>query len=247
MRRLYPKLIVYSVLGFCLVGFALDFVMAKDEDSKVSQTSTAPDAKVDGGSSSSKEAPSTEDQVNSKEQSNVKVDSKSDGQTNGKIRAGSCVASEGAIEDIQRSRSELEKRKKELEAREAELKVRENSIAEEMKKLALDRSAIQKVQNEQSRESEDKKSKLVETLLAMSPKAAAKLISSMDDSLAVSVRFQMDTQRLAKILNLVEPKKSTELSEKLVGLSKNQDLHSIRSLANQGVKADKNEKTKGGE
>jgi flagellar motility protein MotE (MotC chaperone) len=81
----------------------------------------------------------------------------------------------------------------------------------------------------------------------MSPKAAAKLISSMDDSLAVSVMFQMDTQRLAKILNLVEPKKSTELSEKLVGLSKNQDLHSIRSLANQGVKADKNEKTKGGE
>ncbi len=230
IRRLYTKILIYSFLGLGSIGLAVTFVMAKDEDPKALEN------KVE----SVKE-------VSAESKADSKGEKKSESRSDSKPKSGTCVASESAVEDIRHAQEEIEKKQKELATKEADLKNRENAISEELKKLTLERESIQHVQQDQLKETEEKKAKLIETLLAMSPKAAAKVFSTIDNSLAVSVMSQMDTPRLAKIMNLIEAKRSTQLSELLVGLARAKDVSA--PMAERSVSSDAavaNEKLKKG-
>lgn len=131
-----------------------------------------------------------------------------------------CLVSAAAIEDLQKSREELNLKQKDLVAKDAELSLREKSISEEMKKLEMIRDGIEQVQGAKKKEQEEKVSKLMETVLSMNPKSAAKLLDTVNDDLAVRVISQMDTPKLAKIMNIMEPARASRLSEMLTGVSK---------------------------
>jgi len=130
----------------------------------------------------------------------------------------SCLAAQTAIEDMSKAKEELENRKKELTAKEAELRTRENMIQEQLKSLENMRDLISKTQVKIKIEDEEKINRLVETMLTMSPKAASKMLSSLDDRLAVSAISKMETQRLGKILNVTDPVKFSKLSELMAGV-----------------------------
>jgi hypothetical protein len=237
LKRLTHRLLLSSLLGLGSVGFAISFVMEKDEDPRPAEAKS--EAKSDQ-KSESKDA-------NPKE--GEKSEKKPEKSASSKGKQGACLTSEAAVEDLRSAREEIQKREKALSIREGDIQTRENSIADQLKRLDHDRQAIQKTQQEQSKETEEKKAKLIETFLAMSPKTAAKILSSLDNSLAVSVMYQMDTLRLAKIMNLVEAKRATELSELLVGLSRTKsapDSKMERSVSSDAAEG-KEKMKKGGE
>jgi flagellar motility protein MotE (MotC chaperone) len=127
---------------------------------------------------------------------------------------------EKVLEDFKKNKSSIEAKQKELQKREAELKAREVILSEEQKKLSDLRDSISKKVEERNQEHDQKVAKLVETLLSMSPKSAAKILSKVDDQLAVSALNQMDSQPLAKIMNTMDPVKSSQLSELMTGNQK---------------------------
>jgi flagellar motility protein MotE (MotC chaperone) len=131
-----------------------------------------------------------------------------------------CLTSEVAFEDMKKNRAEIEAQKKEIAKKEADLKSREKILNEELKRLEELRDIVSKVQQVKKKEDSEKVAKLVETILTMSPKAAAKMIANLDDQLAVESMLQMDTVKLAKIMNLLDPKKSSQLSELMAGNSR---------------------------
>src|SRR5690606_1884411 len=57
-----------------------------------------------------------------------------------------------------------------------------------------------------------------ETFESMSPKAAAQLLSSLDEGLAVASIELMSTAKLAKIMNIMETSRSSRLSEQMAGV-----------------------------
>lgn len=138
--------------------------------------------------------------------------------------SGPIIATEAAIEDIRKAREEIETKQRELAAKEADLKAKEQALSEEIKKLGQLRDLITKTQAAQKKESEEKVGRLVETLLAMSAKAASRLLGSLDENLAVAVMSQMETQRLGKILNVMETRKSAHLSELMAGILRKKEL-----------------------
>jgi flagellar motility protein MotE (MotC chaperone) len=133
---------------------------------------------------------------------------------------GSCIADSAAIEDLQMRRQEIETKLKEIAAKEAELKARETAVADELKKIQGIRDDIKKTNVLKTKENDEKVSKLVETFETMSPKAAAEMLATMDESLAVAAVGRITTQRLAKIMNLMKSGDSTRLSESLVGVAR---------------------------
>jgi flagellar motility protein MotE (MotC chaperone) len=155
-----------------------------------------------------------------------KADLKTDAKKSG------CLVDEASIEDLKKTREEMSVRKGELDSREADLKLKEQAVAEELKKLEQARDSISKIQAVKKKENEEKVAKLVETILNMSPKAASKLLSTLDDDLSISVMAQLETQRLAKILNLMDPARSSHLSELMVGVAQTKSTsRPARSLA----------------
>ena len=131
-----------------------------------------------------------------------------------------CIVHEAAVEDIRKAREDIELRRKDLVIYESELKAREKAISEEIKKLENTRELISKSQEVKKIEYQKKVSKLIETFLTMSPKSSAKVLSTLDDRLAVLVVSEMETTRLAKIMNLMDPKRSSHLSELIAGVKK---------------------------
>ncbi len=135
-----------------------------------------------------------------------------------------CIADAAAIEDLQMRRQEIETRLKEISAKEAELRARETVVAEEIKKIQSIRDDIKRTNVLKTKENDEKVSKLVETFETMSPKAAAEILSKLDESLAVAAVGRISTQRLAKIMNLMKSGDSTRLSETLVGVARTNPL-----------------------
>jgi flagellar motility protein MotE (MotC chaperone) len=156
-------------------------------------------------------------------------------------KAEACLTSEAVIEDIKLAQEENEAKKKELEVKEAELLAREKALENEIKKLEELRNTISKTQESKVKANNEKIAKLVEMILGMSPKAASKLLSTVDDDLAVAAMSQMDTQRLAKIVNMMDPAKSSKLSEMMTGVSRKS-----RAVSNDTVSVNK-QIEKGGE
>ncbi len=130
----------------------------------------------------------------------------------------SCITDPAVIEEFKKRREEFEVRAKELAAREAELKSRERALETEVKKLELVRDDIDRARAAFKKENEEKVSKLVETFQGMSPKAVAQMLTNLDDGLAIAAMTRMDTPKLSKVMNVMDPGRSSRLSEMMAGV-----------------------------
>lgn len=139
-----------------------------------------------------------------------------------------------AIEDFNRQRTLLEKKVAEVTARENELKAREQAAEDEIKKLQQVRDEIAGIEAARKKEGDDRVVKVVETVESMSPKAAAVLLTTMDEPLAVAAMTKVSTAKLAKIMNLMEPAKSSRLAEMMAGVVRAVSAPQ-RSTASNGV------------
>ncbi len=134
--------------------------------------------------------------------------------------SGSCLSDPSVLDEIRSQRESLAKAQKELAAKEQELKDREKAMAEELKKVQAIRDEINKTDELRKKQNEEKVAKVIETLGTMSPKASAKMLAELDNALAVEVLVKMDTAKLAKIMNLLDPKRASELTEILAGVTR---------------------------
>lgn len=148
-----------------------------------------------------------------------KAEAKAPAKAKGEERA-ECVSDPELIADLGRTREALEAKVKELLAKEAEIQAREQALNEQLKQLEVLRDEIAQIDATKKKENQEKVNKLIETVEAMSPKAAAKLISTIDERLAVATMKGLTTQRLGKIMNLMEPGPSSRLSELLAGVAR---------------------------
>jgi len=144
---------------------------------------------------------------------------------------GACLVDEAALEDLRKQRETWASRVKELTVRENELKSREAALNEEFRKFEALRGDLSKVEVSRKQENDARVSKLVETFETMSPKAASALIGSLDESLAVAAMSKIATQKLAKIMNVMEPKRSARLTELMAGVVRAREAAGKRSNA----------------
>lgn len=165
-----------------------------------------------------------------------------------------CLSDASTLEDLRRQRSEIETRGRAIDAREAELKTREQALAEQLKGLAAARDEISRIEDTRKAESDTKVAKLVEAIEGMSPKAAAALLGALDEALAAASMTRLSTQKLSKILNVMDPTRSTRLSELLAGVvrAKSQHASAFQAAATTGSRMPANsagggEPEKGGE
>lgn|GEM_PF-2520859 len=129
-----------------------------------------------------------------------------------------CLTDENAIADIKRRHEELDLRQKGLESRATELDIKEKALVEQLAKIEAVRADIQKTEELRSKEQGAKVGKVVDTFETMTPKSVSAMLAAMDESLAVEAMNRMTTPKLAKVLNLMEPAKSSRLTELLVGM-----------------------------
>ncbi len=124
---------------------------------------------------------------------------------------------------MKRLKEELDNRKKDIESKESDLKARELVIGDELHNLEKVRDEITRNSDQKAKDKEARVAKLVDTFLTMNPKAAAKVLGALEDSLAVLSMSKMDTLHLAKIMNNMEPTRSSHLAELLAGVKKSKD------------------------
>jgi flagellar motility protein MotE (MotC chaperone) len=134
------------------------------------------------------------------------------------LSAAGCLVDSSILEDVKKRREELDIRQKDFIAKEAELDAREKALNESLKKLEAIREEIARAEEISKKDNEEKVSKLVETVQTMSPKAAAQLLSNIDEPLAVATMARMDVSKLAKVMNIMESGKSARLAESLAGV-----------------------------
>lgn len=147
-----------------------------------------------------------------------------------------CLADPAAIEDLRKRNEEILVRSRALDSKEAELQARQRALDEELKKLEELRKEISKIDESKRKEMEERVTKLVETLESMSPKAAAKVLSEVDENLAVTAMSRISTPRLAKIMNSMEIGRSARLSELLAGAVRANEATSKVGTATQSAK-----------
>jgi flagellar motility protein MotE (MotC chaperone) len=157
-----------------------------------------------------------------------------------------CLADPVVIEDLKKRNEELEARAKQLEAREAEFKAKEVALDEELKRLEKVRSEIDAANGVVRKENEEKVAKLVAMLETMSPKAASQMVATIDDALAVAAMSRMTTPKLAKIMNVMEPGRSSKLAELLAGTVRVERMK-VRTSTSNGVAAGGEKSVKGGD
>lgn len=164
----------------------------------------------------------TEGELKSSEKKAEKLSSKPSEvrrlQSRNSLTSSICLVDDAAVEDIRKIKEENEFRKKELDSREEEIKAREKALTEELKKLNQARESVDQLFEKNKKVADEKVAKVVDMLLTMSPKAAAKVLNTLDDQLAVSAISQMDTQKLSKIMNVLDSNRSSKLSELMAGV-----------------------------
>lgn len=125
----------------------------------------------------------------------------------------SCLTDIDVIRELKARRDALEAKEKALEALRDELKQRETLTVEELKKLDAARAELLKIEGSQKSDADQKVTKLVETLELMPPKASAKVITELEDTLAVATMSRISNLKLAKIMAAMDPKRSSALSQ----------------------------------
>ena len=118
-------------------------------------------------------------------------------------------------------------RKKELDTREAtlieletELQEQKEEIEKKIRYLEGVRSKVASMLKERVAINEEKVKKLVDFYSNMKPQNAAKIISRIDEDLAVAVLGKMKKLNAAEIMNRLAPLKAQKLSEKFAGYQK---------------------------
>ncbi|MBS1960996.1 MAG: hypothetical protein JST04_02185 [Bdellovibrionales bacterium] len=159
-----------------------------------------------------------------------------------RVKKGGCLTDEASIADVQELKKDLAKRDAELKKREDEIAAKEAALNDELKKLDAVRDEIKTAQSIGDQKNEEKVGKLVETFESMSPKAAAAIVASVDERLAVEAMARLSSAKLGKILAAMEPAKSAPLAEKLAGVVRAKS----RSTASVGA-AETTNRVKGGE
>ncbi len=148
---------------------------------------------------------------------NKEAQAKSEGQKNYRNPT-ICLSDPIVLEDIQTQKKELEKRKEDLDTKEKEIEKMRAQLETELKKIGEVRTLVQQDKLTQDQQFQTKVTRVVETVEKMSPKAASKLISNLDEKLAVEAMSKITTQKLAKIMNLMDIKDSSKLTEMMTGI-----------------------------
>lgn len=112
---------------------------------------------------------------------------------------------------------ELDRREEELNELEAELHKQKKEVEVRIKKLEEIRTQISGVLKERVKVDAEKVKKLVEFYSNMKPQNAAKIISTINEDLAVEILGKMKKKNAADIFNLLTPEKAQVLSEKYAG------------------------------
>ena len=119
--------------------------------------------------------------------------------------------------------SQMKEKKEELEAREARLQRREEGLREHEQEIERKIQSLRKMREEitsllkkKKKFDEKKVGNLVSLYSRMQPQAAAQVIRSMDEDLAVSILSRMKKLKAAEVLNRLDAKKSQRLTEKFV-------------------------------
>ncbi len=135
-----------------------------------------------------------------------------------------CLVDAASLDDLRKQRLALDARETEMKKKESEVEAREKSLQEEMKKMVSLREEIGLVDAEKKKAFEAQVAKLVETVEAMNPKSASALIATLEERLAIQVMSRLSTLKLSKVLNLMDVKRASLLSEGLAGVvrAKNQ-------------------------
>lgn len=156
-----------------------------------------------------------------------------------------CVIGAAAIEDMRAQREKIQLREKELAQKEGELKALQGAVQDEFKKLEQLRADMAKVETLKKKENEEKVAKIVETLEGMSPKAASQLLGTLDEALAVTAMQRMSTAKLAKVMNVMEPGRSSRLTELLAGVARVRSV--LPQSASNGAAVAADQSRKGGD
>lgn len=143
----------------------------------------------------------------------------------------SCLVDELALEDLKTRRDELNQKKKELEDREKDLKAKEVALESEIKKLKEMKDELSVIQSSQNAASEEKVNKVVENFELMQPKAISQVLITMDESLAVNVLNKLSTQKVSKVMNIMDPARSSRLYELMAGVVRARGLASTKKSA----------------
>lgn len=123
--------------------------------------------------------------------------------------------------DLNKRKEDLEKKEKDLAQLEAELQKRQGEIEQKIKDLEKTRGQIANVLQDRVKTDEERVDKLVQFYSSMKPTNAARIISSLDEGLAITILNKMKKQDAAAILNFIDPMRAKEISEKFAGYSKN--------------------------
>ncbi len=138
-----------------------------------------------------------------------------------------CLVDPTALADVKKKERDIAQKEKELANKDMELKAAKLTFEEEFKKMRALKDEIESIQSLSQKGNEAKIAKIVETLETMNPKAASKILQFVDESLAVAAINRISTQKLAKILNIMEPEQSSKLTELMAGI--------VKSRAKKGV------------
>ncbi len=125
----------------------------------------------------------------------------------------SCLVSEEAVADLQAREQRLEEQTAALASKEEELKALESAIKKQLAELDESKKQIKGLKETQIAQNEEKVKRLIDTFETMSPKAAAKVIAEVDESLAVVALSRLSTTKAGKILSNLKPEQASKLSE----------------------------------
>ncbi len=112
---------------------------------------------------------------------------------------------------------ELDRRETELNKLDEELQKQKAELDEKIKQLEKMRADIGQTLKARVTTDQEKIEKLVQVYSNMKPQNAAKVIETLNETLAVEVLDKMKKKNAAEILNVMETKKAQRLSEILAG------------------------------
>jgi len=119
---------------------------------------------------------------------------------------------------LEKKRLDLEEKERALNLLAENLNEKKAEIDKQLKEMIGLRREISSVLDEKVEANQTSLNKLVSVYSNMKPANAARILTSLDESLAVKVLGKMKKQNAASILNYIDPKKAQVLSEKYAGL-----------------------------
>lgn len=122
--------------------------------------------------------------------------------------------------NLSEKKAELDQRETNLKQLEEELQKRKEEIEKKLSELEGKRRDIANVLQDRVKTDEERVAKLVQFYSNMKPQNASQILSTLDESLTISILTQMKKQDAASILNFMDAKRAKEISEKFAGYTK---------------------------